>query len=162
MPLHGRLPLLAAASALMIVFTATRASSDAAVDNLIAQTEAPAGVVFEIVSAQRDALATTLPKVRKYIDVLRQRFPGLDVAVVSHGFEQFSLLDKHRDTQNTIHALARDLLAQTEVQVEVCGNHAGMYGIGAEAFPEYVEVVPAAPARIRDYQSLGYELIVVR
>ena len=48
-----------------------------------------------------------------------------------------------------------------KVDVHVCETHAGWYGVMPEDFPDYVDVVPAGPVQINDYESMGYELIVL-
>ena len=88
--------------------------------------------------------------------------PGLPVAVVSHGQEQFSLLRENEGTYENIHELARTFLTEQSVPVQVCGNHAGMYGHDADDYPDYVEVVDAAPREIRRFRDRGYAIVVVR
>lgn len=136
-----------------------RAASDP-VAGLLAAEHPPAGVVFEIVSGDGDALATTLPQVEAATQRLRARFPGLPVVVVSHGREQFALLGERATEQPEVHARVRSLVA-ADVPVQVCGTHAGWRGKRAEDFPDYVDVVAAGPASINDYRALGYALIVL-
>ena len=132
----------------------------ASVDELLARPEAPHGVIFEIVDGDEQALRERLPVVRAAIEKLRQRFPQTEFAIVSHGREQFALQSLYHDEQAEIHAQVRSLVDDT-VPVHVCGTHAGWYGVGAEDFPEYVDVAPSGPAQIALYRELGYELIVV-
>jgi intracellular sulfur oxidation DsrE/DsrF family protein len=80
---------------------------------------------------------------------------------VSHGQEQFSLLRQNEATYGGVHDLARAFLREQGVPVQVCGNHAGMYGHRADAYPDYVDVVDAAPGEIRRYRERGYEVVVV-
>jgi len=127
---------------------------------LLAAERAPAGVVFEIVSGDGNALATTLPRVEAATQKLRARFPGLPVVVVSHGSEQFALLDERAAEQPEVHARVRSLVA-ADVPVQVCGTHAEWRGKRPEDFPDYVDVVAAGPASINDYRALGYALIVL-
>jgi len=131
------------------------------VEELLARDEAPQGVIFEIVEHDEDALREHLPAVRSAIARLRERFPRLEFAVVSHGREEFALQSRYRDQQAEIHAQVRSLVDDA-VPVHVCGTHAGWYGIGVEDFPAYVDVAPSGPAQISLYQDLGYELIVIR
>jgi len=133
----------------------------ASVEELLSREEAPSGVIFEIVDADESALRERLPAVRGAIDRLRQRFPQLEFAVVSHGREEFALQSRYRDDQAEIHAQVRSLV-DASVPVHVCGTHAGWYGIGAEDFPAYVDVAPSGPAQISLYRELGYELIIIR
>jgi len=122
--------------------------------------EAPQGVVFEIADDDESALQQRLPAVRDAIRRIRQRFPNTEFAVVSHGREEFALQSIYRQEHADIHDQVRSLAAD-EVPVHVCGTHAGWYGVGAEDFPDYVDVAPSGPAQISLYRELGYELIVV-
>jgi intracellular sulfur oxidation DsrE/DsrF family protein len=131
------------------------------IDTLLARDEAPAGVVFEIVSDEYGLLGKLLPSVKQNILKLRERFPDLPVAVVTHGTEQFDLLNEHRRTQTQAHTLVEELVASNEVDVHVCGTHAEWYGKTPEDFPEYINVSAAGPAQISDYESMGYEIIVL-
>lgn len=133
----------------------------ASIEELLARSEAPQGVIFEIVESDETALREHLPAVRRAIDRLRQRFPQLEFAVVSHGREEFALQSRYRDEEAQIHAQVLSLVADA-VPVHVCGTHAGWYGISPEDFPAYVDVAPSGPAQISLYEDLGYELIVIR
>ena len=141
-----------------ICCTATWASE---VDSIIAGEQAPAGVVFEIVSDEDDLLAELLPSVKADIERLRQRFPDLPVAIVSHGKELFALTSKNRVSEQRAHELVKQLVKAENVDVHVCGTHAGWYGVTAEAFPDYVDVTAAAPTQIDDYEAIGYTVIIL-
>ena len=131
-----------------------------AVDALLQRSEAPAGVVFEIVEADPEALSTLLPQVRNAIEQLRTRFPQTEFAVVSHGREQFALQRQFEGEQAQVHRQVQSLVAQ-EVPVHVCATHAGWYDVSAEDFPDYVAVAPSAAGQIELYQQLGYHLILI-
>ena len=130
-------------------------------DAILAQKEAPAGVVIEIVSDEDGLLSELLPEIRQQIKRLRKRFPDLPVAIVSHGSEQFDLTTKNREQESTAHNITKELVTSEEVDVHVCGTHAGWYGVTPEDFPDYVDVTTAGPVQINDYESMGYELIVL-
>lgn len=130
-------------------------------DTILAEKEAPAGVVIEIVSDEYGLLSDLLPTIKKDIERLRQRFPDIPVAIVSHGTEQFDLTEKNTEIESTAHELTKQLVDIDKVDVHVCETHAGWYGVMPEDFPEYVDVVPAGPVQINDYESMGYELIVL-
>lgn len=142
----------------LISSTAVRSSE---IEAIITQKQAPAGVVFEIVSDEADLLGELLPSVRADITKLRQRFPGLPVAIVSHGSEQFALTSKNYSTEQRTHDLVESLVRSDKVDVHVCATHAGWYGVSVEAFPDYVDVTAAAPALIDDYEAIGYEIIIL-
>jgi intracellular sulfur oxidation DsrE/DsrF family protein len=127
---------------------------------LLQSNEPPAGVVFEVVEDDGDALTWAIPRITDYARRLRARFPGLDIAVVSHGKEQFALQQQYRDEYRQVHRGVQSLLGD-DVQVHVCGTHAGWYGVSAEDFPDYVDVTAAGPAQINDYENMGWDVIVL-
>lgn len=148
------LPLLLAAGA-------ARASSDREVAELLERGRPPAGVVFEIMSADERALDWALPQVNGYAERLRERFPGLSIAVVTHGNEQFALRADSGPRFAELHEQVRALRARRDVPVHICGTYADMRGVGPESFPAYVDVAPSGPSQIRGYQELGYERVRV-
>lgn len=126
------------------------------VEALLVADEAPAGIVFEIVSGDADTLSNLLPAVRADIERLRARFPGLPVAVVSHGQEQFALTSRHKAKEPELHAIAESMVTGEDVDLHVCGAHAGWFGLDPEDFPDYVDVSASGPAQINDYRALDY------
>lgn len=134
-------------------------SHRAQVDRLIAQKDAPPGVVFEIVQGDAQALEWAIPEVARQAKRLRERFPKLDIAVVTHGREMFALQTDQRTQNPQVHAAVEQLAKQEGVPVHVCETYAGWKGVGAEAFPAYVNVAPAGPTQINNYRALGYVLV---
>jgi intracellular sulfur oxidation DsrE/DsrF family protein len=133
--------------------------ADPEVDRLLAADEEPVGVVFEIVEGEEDALRWVLPEVARLSARLRERFPDLPIAVVTHGREQFGLLANEADGPLAdIHGRAQQLRAE-EIDLHVCGVHAGWDGYTPEDFPAYVDVSASGPAQIRDYRNIGFVLI---
>lgn len=126
------------------------------VDRLLANEEPPSGVVFEIVESDDDALDWALPLVTRLAEQLRNRFPGLSIAVVSHGKEQFALLSDADDTAP--HQGAQRLQADG-IDVHVCAIHASWYGHTPEDFPGFIDVAASGPAQIAAYEQLGFEII---
>jgi intracellular sulfur oxidation DsrE/DsrF family protein len=149
--------------AIMILTAACRAVANEAdsVAALLAADEPPAGVVFEIVSDDEDALVELLPALKTDIERLRARFPDLPVAIVTHGTEQFALVAGNRANAPELHAITEELVTTGDVDVHVCGAHAGWYGVLPGDFPDYVDVAAAGPAQINDYRALDYVLIVL-
>ncbi len=151
---------------LLIVFIAVflvfpgQASANSDVDELLAQSTGPDGVVFEIVESDKSALEYLLPRVREAITRIRGKFPDTDFAVVSHGREEFALQTRYQAEQSVIHNQVLSLVAD-DVPVYVCETHAGWYGVSAEDFPDYVDVAPSGPGQINLYLELGYQLIVI-
>ena len=132
-----------------------------AVEALLAADEAPAGVVFEIVSGDADTLGKLLPGVHDDIERLRARFPGLPIAVVSHGEELFALTTENRANEPELHAIAEEMVTGKDVDLHVCGTYAGWFGVDPGAFPDYVDVAATGPAQINDYRALDYVLITL-
>jgi intracellular sulfur oxidation DsrE/DsrF family protein len=145
---------------LLTLLTGAPALAGDEIRSLLQSNETPAGVVFEVVESDDDALAWAIPRITKYTRRLRARFPGLGIAIVSHGKEQFALQRQYRDEYQEVHQGVQSLLGD-QVQLHVCGTHAGWYGVTAEDFPDYVDVTAAGPAQINDYENLGWEVIVL-
>ena len=162
---HPVFVIMRLSSLKVLIFTLSLLSSTVTwcseIDSIIARERAPDGVVFEIVSDEDELLGELLPSVKADIKRLRQRFPDLPIAIVSHGKELFALTSKNRSTEHSAHDLVKELVKADDVDVHVCGTHAGWYGVSAEAFPDYVDVTPAGPSQIDDYEAIGYELIIL-
>lgn len=120
----------------------------------------PKGVIFEIVEGKDDALSWALPKVTGYAKQLKEKIPGIKIAIVSHGSEQFGLLNDNKDAMPEVHKTVQTLVS-SDVPLHICGTHASWRGKDKNDFPDYVDVVPAGPEKIRDYQRNGYALIVI-
>lgn len=145
-----------------LLFSMTLANADPQIDRLLQAEEEPVGVVFEILEDDDDALGWALPLVARYSAQLRQRFADLPIAVVTHGREQFGLLSMDADgLMAPIHDSARQLRSN-DIDLHVCGVHAGWDGYTPEDFPDYVDVSASGPAQINDYRNLGYELILLQ
>ncbi len=120
--------------------------------------EAPPGVVFEIVEAGGDSWYATRPMLLKAIDKLHAKFTDLDIAVVSHGSEQFAFTKKNQTKYKILHDTVKDL-GDKNIHVHVCGVHASWRTMTAEDFPDYVDVAPSGPAQINQYRELGYVVV---
>ena len=130
------------------------------VDKILMAKEAPTGVVFEIIGAS-GSLGVTLSDVKHNIEQLRNKYPDLPIAIVSHGAEQFDLMSKNTNKESQAHSMVKQLVDANSVDVHVCGTHAEWRGITPEDFPDYVDVSATGPAQINDYLAIGYELIVM-
>ncbi len=143
---------------LLLFSSHTFANED--LQRVLNQSEAPDGVVFEIVEADEQALEGILPRVRKAIEQLRERFPQTEFAVVSHGREEFALQTKYQQSLPVIHQQVQSLVAD-DVPVHVCETHASWYDVTAEDFPDYVDVAPTGPGQINLYIEMGYQFVVM-
>ncbi len=129
--------------------------------DLINQKTAPDGVVFEIVSGDPDWLKVAIPQVKNYIVKLRKRFPKLQVAVVTHGEEQFALTTDNQEQYKQLHKEVRSLTQDADIPVHICGTYARWKNVSPEEFPDYVDVSATGPAEIRQYEDFGYKKIVI-
>jgi len=139
----------------------SHATSQGEIDAIIAQQDAPFGVVFEIVEGKGTALEWAIPAINHYVQQLRQRYPDIGLAVVSHGSEQFGLMTSKQKNLPGVHKTVRSLVA-IDVPVHVCGTHASWRGKDAKDFPDYVNVSPAGPTEINNYRDMGYVLVRVK
>ena len=130
------------------------------VDYILKMQVPPLGVVFEIVEGDPDALDWAIPQVIKFSKQLRDKFPDMAIAVVTHGKEQFALMKSMEKENDEVHKGVKSLLSQ-DIPVHVCGTHASWYGKGEKDFPDYIDVTPAGPTQIANYEDMGYEKIVL-
>ena len=149
-------PLLKLLIITLSLLNATTAWSND-IESILKDKQAPEGIVFEIVSAEAGLLSKLLPTLKQDIIRLRKRFPDIPVAIVTHGTEQFDLTTDNKKTASIAHNLVEELVKSNDVDVHVCGTHAGWSDVMPEDFPDYVDVSPAGPTQINDYQELGYE-----
>lgn len=140
---------------------ANQSAANAVLDTIYANKTEPIGVVFEIVDWEDEHLAQALPWVNQHIISLRQQFPKLNIAVVSHGSEQFALLKGADGAYPQIHKKAKSLISGHDIKLELCLNHAIMRGFDQTDFPDYVDIEASGPSQISAYQALGYELVLV-
>lgn len=136
-----------------------QADAEEQLSRLLNSPETPAGVVFEIVEGKQSALEWAIPMVKDFSQRLRAKFPDIDIAVVSHGKEEFALLTENREKYAAVHKTVQQLVKDDNIPVHVCGTHASWYQKVDEDFPDYVDVAPVGPAQIRQYEDLGYTLI---
>ena len=114
------MPRLAAILSVLFLITES-AAAQPAIEHLLSENSPPAGVVFEILEEDEDALAWALPQVQQLAERLRARFPELPITVVTHGREQFGLLAAEiGGPLAEIHNEAQDLVA-SEIELHVCG-----------------------------------------
>lgn len=147
-------PMIAFGLLLASVVQAIDADEDIA--RVLSEKEPPAGVVFEINEGREDALKDVLPFVQGYIKQLRAQWPGIELAIVSHGLEEMGLTQQAAKDLPQVHAVVQRLLSEDKVQLHVCELAAGMNDVGAEDFPDYVNVSAYGPGQLQDYESLGY------
>jgi intracellular sulfur oxidation DsrE/DsrF family protein len=132
------------------------------VAELLTQEKAPDGVVFELIGNEGDYLLNAIKKVETYKEQLQKKFPKLEIAVVSHGSEQFNLTKAKAEKSEAKETHTRvQRLVESDVPVHICAVHASWRDVAPEDFPEYISVSSTGPAEIRNYQEFGFQLIVV-
>lgn len=156
-----KIPIWSRVLAVTLLAISTLTVQAESMEQVLASKETPVGVVFEIVSNNPNELATVLPKVRDDIQRLRKRFPKLDIAVVSHGQEQFALTKKNKSKYGETNKEVQSLAADPNTTFHVCGTFAEMNNVSPEDFPDYVDVAAHGPQQIRTYMEFGYLKILV-
>jgi len=141
---------------------AVAGSDHEAVQQILADNKAPAGVVFEIAVADADALQWAIPRIRQYSEQLRNKYQGLELAVVTHGREQFALQKDNADEYEEVHKEVEQMSRSGKIPVHICQTFASWNGVDAEDFPSYVTVSATGPQQVNDYLELGYVLVEIR
>ena len=132
------------------------------IGKILAMSEAPEGVVFELIGSENSQyLPNSLSKIESYKTQLKNTFPNIEIAVVAHGSEQFELTKDNAKQEKKSHDLVKRITLD-DVPVHICETHASWRGIEAADFPDYITVSAQGPIQIRQYQELGYLLVVVR
>ena len=130
------------------------------VDALVAADTEPDGVVFEIVTWEDNSWDWAAPMLSALTRQLRNRYPDLDIALVSHGNELFDLaLEQENQSKPAMQSLQN--LSDDNVDIHVCGNFAKYKHLGTNDFLPFVDVSPSGPAQINDYTKLGFTRILL-
>ena len=145
----------------LLILSGTAIAAPLTLDALLKRQVAPPGVVFEIVDRDPDALNVALPWVKQAAQRLKARFPGMPMALVTHGQEMFALQTGKRADNPAAHKIVESLSRDEGIPVHVCETYAGRRGLAVEDFPAYVDVAPEGPAQIRNYEALDYVRMVV-
>jgi intracellular sulfur oxidation DsrE/DsrF family protein len=132
------------------------------VDALLETNPPPHGVMLLIRNEHEDALVELLPRARYYTDLLRDRVPGIHVAVISYGPELIALSHAMRPRYAGLQEQAVALAALDNVDVHLCGAFAAERDLEASDFPADLDVVPSSTALYQDYAMLGYEAVVLQ
>ena len=131
------------------------------IDKILNLAISPDGVVFELIGSENSQyLPNALSKVESYKFQLKMKFPDIEIAVVAHGSEQFELTKSNANKEKKSHDLVKRITLD-DVPVHICETHASWRGVGAEDFPEYITVSAQGPIQIKQYQELGYILVVI-
>ncbi|MBW3696834.1 hypothetical protein EK599_14130 [Vibrio sp. T187] len=146
-------------STLALFSAVTYAANQQQVDKILDLNSAPAGVAFEIMEGSQDTLAPLLKEVELYNQQLKEKFPEIKTAVLTHGSEQFALLKEQPNQQAVEQSLS---LTNNDIEVHVCGTHASWYGKTEDDFLGHVNVAKSAVEQVAEFKALGYEVIRLR
>ena len=128
---------------------------------IIQKGEAPEGVVLHTREYDESAYTWVAPRLEYYVSLIREKYPGIPLVIVSHGDEIRALTISSAPENREVHAIIRRLVEEYQVDFQICGAFATMNNLEHTAFPDYVNVVPSAPSALADYRDQGYELISI-
>ena len=131
------------------------------ITRLLQADEQPDGVVFELLSWDDATWSWAAPMIADLRDQLKKKYPDVDVAIVSHGGEQFQLTKESAKQQPQAIATLQDLTDEG-VNLHVCGTHSSWQDVPDTAYIDIVDVAPSAPAQVNDYIKLGYTHILLQ
>jgi len=146
---------------LSLLSLAILASDKDDIATILAMKDAPDGVVYELIGSENSTyLPNALRKIEGYNKQLKEKFPKIEIAVVAHGSEQFELTKDNAKKEAKSHKLVQRI-SDSDIPVHICETHASWRGISAEDFPDYITVSAQGPIQIKQYQELGYLLVVI-
>jgi intracellular sulfur oxidation DsrE/DsrF family protein len=119
------------------------------------------GVLLHTREYEEDAYIWIAPRLEHYISLLRKRYSIIPLIVISHGDEMRSLTLSNKESYPEVHKTIKRLVQRYQVEFQVCGSFASYNDINASEFPEYIQVIPSAPAAFSDYRELGFDLIEI-
>ncbi len=125
------------------------------VDRLIQANKEPAGVVFELIERDKKTWEWAAPMIKDLKSQLKDKYPNLDIAIVSHGREQFQLMRRRVKEQPEAISLLRGIV-KDGTNLYVCGVYSGWRDVRPEEYIDIVDVAESGPAKINDYINLGY------
>ena len=132
-----------------------------AVEGLLNAKEEPSGVVFEMITWDKSAWSWAAPMLKQYRQQLLEKYPDLDIALVSHGGEQFELT-KDKAQKNAVAFKTLKSLSDEGVDLHVCGTHSSWQDVDDSEYADFIDVSPSGPAQINDYIKLGFTHILLQ
>jgi intracellular sulfur oxidation DsrE/DsrF family protein len=72
-----------------------------------------------------------------------------------------SLTKENMTNYPDVHQIIQRMVKKYQVEFQVCGSFASYNDIDASQFPDYIQVIPSAPAAFRDHRELGFDLIEI-
>lgn len=132
------------------------------VDRLLMQMTPPHGVVLEVESMSRTAMEDYAGIIQTQVNALKQRYPDLDVVIVSHGRELVEFAKPKPDESASLLLQQFETMSSVQgVTVHVCGVVAGWEGKTDQDFAGFIDVSASGEAQINDYRALGYDIIII-
>lgn len=128
------------------------------IERMLQSDQPPDGVVIELISWDENTWTWAAPLISDIRQQLKSRFSDVDIAVVSHGGEQFQLIQQREREQPQAIAQLRELTGQG-VNLHVCGTHSDWNDVPHSEYLDFVDIAVAGPAQINDYIKLGYTLV---
>ncbi len=143
---------------LLLISSAVMANyTHPSVNRLMQGNVEPVGVVFELVESDKNSWEWAAPMIQDLRMQLKEKYPKIEIAVVSHGREQFQLIKKRAKSQKQAISILEDLVRKDNVNLHVCGTHSSWFGINPNSYLDIVDVTVSGPAKINDYINLGYQ-----
>ena len=136
-----------------------RAGELEAVTDILARKSAPPGVVFEMVGGNAESFNIALRRTEAYVEKLRKKFPEADYAIVTHGVEQFTLLESNTEKYPALHKRVEHIIKVEKIHLHVCAALAKASDVDPTDFIKSVDVVESGPQQIRKYVDAGYVLV---
>jgi len=124
---------------------------NAALQQLLLAPQAPDGVVFEIMAWEDRTWDWAAPRLRRYVDQLRENYPGLDIVLISQGAELFDL-PRRAGLQETPALRQLAALGEEGVNIYISGDYAKWKRFGEK---DFVDVAESGSALLEDYIELG-------
>jgi intracellular sulfur oxidation DsrE/DsrF family protein len=137
-------------------------SGEVGIQQIMLSSKPPVGVVFEIASGDDEGLKWALPLVQSHAKQLREKFPGIELAMVFHGEEQFQLTKDSSQYFPDAHKQIKSLINDQDIDVHVCGNYAASFGVEEDDFVDYIDVASSGPAQVKSYEKDGYVVLFIR
>jgi len=131
------------------------------IEDILTLNEEPPGVVFELIESTGYAWTWAAPKIRSYVSQLREKFPNIDLAIVSHGREQFSLTKKSTSSITEEVSILHNINKKDSVDISVCGSHSQWFNVSRENYLPFINVAESGPALINDYKNLGFIVVLL-
>jgi intracellular sulfur oxidation DsrE/DsrF family protein len=117
---------------------------NAALQQLLQARQAPDGVVFEIMAWEDNSWDWAAPLLRRYVDQLREKYPGLDIVLISQGAELFDLA-RRAALQETPALRQLAALSAEGVHIYISGDYARWKRLGEKDFVDFVDLAESGP-----------------